>query len=160
MSLINERLYRVRGIANYQFRAAIGHIVFPDNCHVEISKSTRRIRRIFLDAQILATVRAHDGFLVLTIEGARRLHNALPFPKLRVVVIQEIAPFISKGRSVFAKHVKAVDPQLRAGDEVIVVDGQDRLLAVGRASLSPQEMLDLTRGVAVKTRHSTGKQKS
>ncbi len=160
MSQINERLYRVRGIANYQFRAAIGHQVFPDNCQVEISKSSGRIRRVIFNAQILATIRAHDGFLVLTIEGARRLHNAIPFPKLRVVVVQEVAPFISEGRSVFAKHVIAVDPQLRAGDEVIVVDGQDRLLAVGRASLSPQEMLDLTRGVAVKIRHSTGKQKS
>jgi predicted RNA-binding protein (TIGR00451 family) len=113
-----------------------------------------------LDAQILATVRAHDGFLVLTIEGARRLHKAIPFPKLRVVVLQEVAQFISKGRSVFAKHVQMVDQQLRAGDEVLVVDGQDKLLAIGKATLSPQEMLDLTRGVAVKNRHSTEKRKS
>jgi uncharacterized protein with predicted RNA binding PUA domain len=160
MSQINEKLYRIRGIANYQFRAPIGHLVFPDNCQVEISKRSGRIRRITLDAQILATVRAHDGFIVFTIEGARRLHKAIPFPKLRVVVLQEVAPFISKGRSVFAKHVQTVDQKLRAGDEVLVVDGQDTLLAIGKANLSPQEMLDLTRGVAVKTRHSTEKQKS
>jgi uncharacterized protein with predicted RNA binding PUA domain len=61
---------------------------------------------------------------------------------------------------VFAKHVKIVDSQLRAGDELLVVDEQDRLLAVGKANLSPNEMLALTRGVAVKTRHSKKKRKT
>lgn len=160
MSQIDERLYRVRGIANYQFHAAIGHLVFPDNCQVEISKTSKRIRRVTLDTKIIATVRAHDGFLVLTIEGGRRLHQALPFPKHRVVVHQEVAKFISEGRSVFARHVKSVDHQLRAGDEVLVVDEHDKLLAVGKANLSPQEMLELTRGVAVKPRHAINNQKT
>ena len=98
--------------------------------------------------------------IVLTIEGGQLLHQAAPFPKLRVVVQQEVTQFISEGRSVFARHVKSVDPQLRAGDEVLVVDEQDKLLAVGKAHLSPQEMIDLTRGVAVKTRHSIEKRKT
>ncbi len=73
---------------------------------------------------------------------------------------QEVAQFIAEGRSVFAKHIKSVDSQLRAGDEILIVDEQDQLLAVGKANLSPQEMLELTHGVAVKTRHSIKKQKT
>lgn len=127
---------------------------------MEVSKSSGRIRRVTLNSKILATVRAHDGMIVLTIEGGQRLHRLLPFPKRRVVVNQEVAQFIAEGRSVFAKHVRAVDSELRAGDEIIIVDEQDQLLAVGKAHLSPQEMLDLTRGVAVKTRHAMKKRKT
>lgn len=98
--------------------------------------------------------------IVLTIEGGQRLHQLLPFPKRRVVVNQEVAQFIAEGRSVFAKHVTSVDSELRAGDEIIIVDEQDQLLAVGKAHLSPQEMLDLNRGIAVKTRHAIKKRKT
>jgi uncharacterized protein with predicted RNA binding PUA domain len=160
MSQISETLYRLRGIANYQFRALIGHLLFPDDCEVEVSQRSGRIRRVSLNSKILATIRAHDGMIVLTIEGAQRLHQLTTYPKLRVVAEQGVTQFIAEGRSVFAKHVKFVDSQLRAGDELLVVDEQDRLLAVGKATLSPQEMLELTRGVAVKTRHSIENRKT
>ncbi|MFW9830933.1 MAG: PUA domain-containing protein [Candidatus Thorarchaeota archaeon] len=150
----NEHLYRARGIANYQFSDTIGDQLFPDDCEVEISKRSGRLRQILRNSQVLATVRANDGRLVLTIAGAQRLHTLVAFPKLRVIVQQQVASFIGEGRSVFAKHVKDLDPRLRAGDEVLVVDEEDVLLAVGTAHLSPVEILDLSRGVAVKTRHS------
>jgi uncharacterized protein with predicted RNA binding PUA domain len=118
------------------------------------------MRRVQLNSIILATIRAHDGMIVLTIEGGQRLHQSLPFPKRRVVVQNAVAPFIAKGRSVFAKHVTLVDSDLRAGDEALVVDNKDSLLAVGKANLSPQEMLDLSRGVAVKVRHAIKKRKT
>ena len=118
-----------------------------------MSKRTGRLRRVTLASKVLATIRATDGRIVLTIWGAKRLHAAVKYPRLRAVVHQEIANFIAEGRSLFAKHVEEVDPQLRAGDEVLMVDSKDELLAVGEAKLSPQEMLDLTRGVAIKTRH-------
>ncbi len=128
--------------------------MFPERCEIEVSKRSGRVRRISDRSKVLATIRANDGRLVLTIWGATRLHKAAPFPQLRVIVNHEVSSFIAEGRSVFAKHVLDVDPSLRAGDEVLVVDENDNLLAVGMAHLSPREMLDLTRGVAVKTRHS------
>ncbi len=86
-------------------------------------------------------------------EGGKRLHKAIPPPRLRVVILKEVAQFVVEGRSVFAKHVLQVDPRLRARDEVLVVDETDKLLAVGNANLCPREMLDLSRGVAVRSRH-------
>ena len=151
---LDEHLHRARCIANYQFDAPLGHLLFSDECTVDLSKRTGNLRRVLQESTVLATIRANDGRIVLTMAGAQRLHQLTPFPRLRVVVKQEVTPFISDGRSVFAKHVENVDPQLRAGDEVLVVNEKDELLAVGNAHLSPQEMLDLSRGVAVKTRHS------
>ncbi len=127
---------------------------------MEVSKRTGRLRRVTLASQVLATIRATDGRIVLTILGAKRLHAAVKYPRLRATVHQEIAHFIAEGRTLFAKHVEDVDPQLRAGDEVLIVNNKDELLAVGVAQLSPQEMLELTRGVAVKTRHSIDKRKT
>jgi predicted RNA-binding protein (TIGR00451 family) len=149
-----DPLFKARGIANYQFDEAVGEALFPDDCQCEFSQRSGQIRRISLQSVTLATIRPSDGRIALTIWGARRLHGAAPTPRFRVVVTREAAPLIAAGRSVFAKHVREVDFKLRAGDEVLVVDESDSLLAVGKANLCPQEMLDLTRGVAVRTRHS------
>jgi conserved protein with predicted RNA binding PUA domain len=45
-----------------------------------------------------------------------------------------------------------VDPDLRAHDEVLLVDAKDALIATGRALLSPPEMMAFNKGVAVKVR--------
>lgn len=60
--------------------------------------------------------------------------------------------FIAAGKSVFAKHVVEVDEEIRANDEVVVVNTADKLLATGRAVLSAFEMLEMERGMAVKVR--------
>jgi len=151
---IVDPLFKARGIANYQFDEAIGEILFPDECQFQFSQRTGQIRRITLETTTLATIRPRDGRIALTISGGQRLREAAPAPRFRVVVAKEAAPLVAEGRSVFAKHVLQVDLRLRAGDEVLVVDEDDTLLAVGKAQLCPEEMLDLTRGVAVRTRHS------
>jgi len=69
-----------------------------------------------------------------------------------VVASDDAAPFIAKGGNLFARHVIAVDPEIRAGEEVLVVDSQDRLLATGTAVLAPEEMMQIKRGLAVQAR--------
>ncbi len=61
-------------------------------------------------------------------------------------------PFVSAGRSLFTKFVKDADLSLKPGDECLVVDGSDRLLAVGRTILNREEMLSFRKGVAVDIR--------
>jgi uncharacterized protein with predicted RNA binding PUA domain len=152
-------LRRLRGIANYQFNQQIGDVLFPRGCIIEVSSRSQRIKRVSYKSQILATVRANDGRLVLTYWGGQRLHRKVTFPLLRVIVPTEIGSFIREGKSVFAKHVLQVDSQLRAGDEVLIVDEEDSLLAVGTTKISPREMVALSRGVAVKNRHPASKAK-
>ena len=141
----------VQVIADFQFGSGAGRALFPDGCEFTLSR-TGRIRQVTFDGKRLATVRAQDGRLTLGIEGALRLMEALPPPAYRVVVIDEVTEFISQGKNTFAKHVIAADPEIRAGDEVMVVSGDDTLLATGSAVLSGNEMLIFKYGVAVKVR--------
>jgi len=84
--------------------------------------------------------------------GARRLHTAWESPRLRVIVDEDAAPFARDGKSQFAQFMVDADPDIRPGDEVLVVDQTDELLAVGRALLNRREMLSFQKGVAVKVR--------
>ena len=142
---------RVQIIADFQFGKGAGEALFPEGCEVILSR-TGRVRQISLRGKRLATVRAKDGRFTLGIDGALRLLAALCPPAYRVVVSGDVAEFIREGKNTFAKHVIAADPAIRAGDEVMVVDGGDRLLATGSAVLSGGEMLLFNYGVAVKVR--------
>ncbi|MDO9036262.1 MAG: pseudouridine synthase, partial [Methanoregula sp.] len=65
-----------------------------------------------------------------------------------------------KGKNAFAKHVIAADPEIRAGDDVMVVAGDDRLIACGAAVVSGTEMLAFNYGVAVRVRQGSEKDAS
>ena len=143
--------------ADYQFGPGAGEVLASRGIRVEVSKRTGKPRYVYdSDGRLLATIRWSDGFLALTLEGARLLKQHLKPPRLRVVIKNDVRDFVKEGRSVFAKHVIKVDPEIRCGDEVIVVDEEDNLLAVGRAVLSSYEMLAFNSGVAVRVRRGVG----
>lgn len=150
----NSLVRRVQTIADYQFGGLAGTALFPDGCEFILS-TTGRIRQILFEGKRLATIRARDGRLTLGIEGARRLHAILPAPGYRVVIRDDVADFVAQGKNTFAKHVVSADPQIRAGDEVLVVSGDDRLVACGTAMLSGEEMLAFNYGGAVKVRQGS-----
>jgi conserved protein with predicted RNA binding PUA domain len=155
----NSLLRRVQVIADYQFGGNVGTSLFPEGCTF-IYSTTGRIRQVLYEGVRLATVRASDGRLTLGIEGARRLQAAIPAPGYRVTVRDDVAEFVVKGKNAFAKHVTAADPQIRAGDDVMVVAGNDRLLACGAAVISGPEMIAFNYGVAVKVRQGCEKDAS
>ena len=78
----------------------------------------------------------------------------------RVSIREDVAEFVAQGKNVFAKHVTTTDPDIRAGDEVLVVTGNDRLIACGAALVSGTEMLAFNYGVAVKVRQGCEKNAS
>jgi len=149
-------LMRLRAIADCQFGPGAGQALFPDDVEVVRSRKTGRIKHVRHRGELLATVRAQDGLLALTIHGARRLMGFLG-DRHKVVVSEEAAPFVAEGRSAFAKHVLKADPGIRPGDEVLVVGPDGALLAVGRAVLSGPEMVAFKRGVAVRGRAGVGR---
>ena len=97
-------------------------------------------------------MRASDSYLVLSKEGARRLHGACEYPKNRVVVNKDSEPFALDGKSVFSKFVVECDENIRANDEVLIVNEDDKLLAFGKSLLSAVEIEDFQTGQAIKTR--------
>ena len=76
-----------------------------------------------------------------------------PFAKCFVTIKSDVAAFIAKGGDVFAVHVVKVDGDIRSKDEIIVLDEEGTVLAVGRAMLSSVEITAFKTGVAVKVRH-------
>ncbi|MDD1668541.1 MAG: pseudouridine synthase [Methanomicrobiales archaeon] len=144
-------LARVRVIADYQFGAGAGAGLFPEECGFTLSQ-TGRVRQVLLGDARLATLRASDGRLTLSFAGACRLREVIPPPSCRVGIDPSVSEFIPKAKTAFAKHVVSADPGIRAGDEVLIITGEDDLLATGMALLSGAEMLSFNYGPAVKIR--------
>ena len=147
-----DALQKIRSVADYQFGKDVGARLFPDTVRIVYSKNTGKIRHIHLGEELLATLRPTTGLFVLTIAGAQRMMREVNPPRLWVKVEDYAEPFVAKGRSAFAKHVTDSDPEIRPLDEVLVLDNKNKVLAVGRALLSGNEMKSFSRGIAVRVR--------
>jgi uncharacterized protein with predicted RNA binding PUA domain len=155
---VESPLSRIRSIADYQFGKGVGVRLFPETVEIVYSKTTGRIRYVHFNGKRLATLRPTDGLLALSITAARLVAENRGFARCFVTVQNDVSEFIADGRDVFAAHVVKTDEKIRAKDEVIVVDEDNRVLAVGRALLSNAEMKAFKTGVAVKVRRGCAKE--
>ena len=149
---MEDALRRIRSVADYQFGKGVGIKLFPDDVEILFSKRTGRIRYVYLKTKRLATLRPTDGLFSLSLTGAKRIAENAASANCFVTVQNNVSEFIADGGDVFAVHVIKADQEIRAKDEVIVVDEGGKVLAVGRAVLSGEEMKVFKIGVAVKVR--------
>jgi uncharacterized protein with predicted RNA binding PUA domain len=146
---------QLRTIADYQFGRGAGSALFPPDRERTIRRSASgRPRQVLQDGHRLVTL-GTDGRFTLGLAGGRALARALEPPAYRVVVGDESEPFVRAEKNVFAKFVQSVDPQVRAGDEVLVEHERGDLIAVGRAELDAAAMRDFETGMAVMVREGT-----
>jgi len=94
--------------------------------------------------------------LLLEIEGH-------PFPTVRgalemglqkrvVTVDKGAVRFVSNGADIMAPGIVAADPEIKEGDLVIVVEEtHKKALAIGKALMGGQEMVEATSGKAIKS---------
>lgn len=143
---------RVRAIADYQFGPGAADSLFSDKLEFVKSRNTGKIRNVISTGEHILSLRAADGLFTLKKSGAEKLHKAIKPPKLRVVVNADAVEFNKQGKNVFSKFVLTCDPELRLGDEVLVTDEQDVLLAIGRMLLTCDEMVAFNTGIAVRVR--------
>ena len=122
-----------------------------ENFEFTYSRRTGRIKNLFHDKELVATLRT-DGWLALTIYGARLLLCNSKFKQNCVTVRNNVAEFISDGKSVFCKHVVDCGSNVKVGSEVAVLDENGNVIGVGKAILSAKMMREFKRGVAVKIR--------
>lgn len=146
------QMRKLVGVANYQFGPDVGSLLFNKRIMIRCSRRTGRIRHIYLDRQLLATLRPRDGYLALTIRGASILLSKTEKLPNIVTVRDDVSEAIVSGGDVFAKHIVHADANLRPAEEAIVTDEDGHLLGVGRALLSGSDMAHFKRGVAVKLR--------
>ena len=152
---------KVKAISDYQFDPEITDILFrnKEDLHIERSKNTNKIRYIYLKDKILLTLRPSNGLFTLSLLSAKLIIKNTKSPKLRAIVSSEVSEFIKEGRSVFCKHVIDIDENLRPMDEVIVVDQNDELLAIGRLKIPITYVKTFKNGVAIKVRRGINKSK-
>jgi uncharacterized protein with predicted RNA binding PUA domain len=141
-------------VAAYQWGADA--IALFDGEDIDVTHTSSGRPRQVVAPEGRLTTYGTDGRFTLGIAGGRRLDAALDAPDYRVVVGDESEPFVREGRNAFAKFVDTADPGIRQGDEVLVVHEDGAVLAVGRAELGGQGMLDFESGMAVKVRDSAG----
>jgi predicted RNA-binding protein (TIGR00451 family) len=146
-------LEKVRALMDYQFGKDAGALI-TEKARIKKSRATERIRWIYEGKEMIASVRASDHLIIPHEKLALQLKEKFVYPRLRVVMTddEDAVKFVKEGKSVMCKYVKEVDPELRCGDECIVVDGKDNFIRTGTLALSPKEVLDFQRGAAVKVR--------
>jgi 7-cyano-7-deazaguanine tRNA-ribosyltransferase len=148
---------RIEATLSYQVGAQAAKRVLDGDIDVEVSPKTGRIRTVSVDGEHALSRRPHDGLFTLKLAGARRIHEWLPRPFMRVRVTEDSALFNADGKSVFNKFVLGCQKGLRSGDECLVVDEDDTLVACGRLKVSPAEGLDMASGPAVDVREGIGR---
>ena len=147
---------RAKAIANYQFGVDVADAMFRGKIDIVKSRKTGKIRNVISDGEHILSLRAGDGLYTLRPEGAVRILERIPSPRMRVIVNDDSVPFVSEGRNAFAQFVLDADDEIRPMEEVIVVDKDDKFLATGRALLIKSEMKSLKKGIAVKVRTGSG----
>jgi uncharacterized protein with predicted RNA binding PUA domain len=147
----------LRTVADYQFGAGAGAALFPSDEDVRVRRtSSGRPQQVYDAADDRLVSFGTDGRFTLGIAGGRRLAATLDPPACRVTVGDESEPYVRDGSNAFAKFVTDADPEIRGGDEVLVVGEDGDILGVGRAELDAAAMLDFDSGMAVKIRDGAG----
>ena len=134
----------VRATADFQFGSGAGKILVPENAKLG-GKPYRQIVCRIEKEQVCSFI-ASSGSLSLTLSGAELL---LPLKRYWV----RLDASQVKGGSIFAVGIKEADLDIRPGDEVIILNNEDQVIAVGKSEMSGREMCELDRGRAVSVRH-------
>ncbi len=147
-------LRKIRAISDYQFGTAITDVLFEntENLNFIFSKNTGKMKHIYENDNILLNFRPTIGLFTITFHSASKIISELPLPKMRAVVLNEVAEFIRKGRNVFCKHLLEIDVSLRPLDEVIIVNQEDEILAIGRLSMPILYIKAFKTGIAINVR--------
>jgi archaeosine synthase len=134
----------VRATADFQFGSGAGKILVPDKAKLG-GKPYRQIVCRIEKEQVCSFI-ADSGSLSLTLAGAKLLA-----PLNRYWVRLDASQV--KGGSIFAVGINEADSDIRPGDEVIIINNDNEVIAVGKSEMSGREMCELSRGRAVSIRH-------
>ena len=139
----------------YSLDALFGNGVsknLPKNTEMTFSRKTGRMRTVSHKGKLLCTLRI-DGGLAISPYFAQILLKSKTFRENCVEINKDAAPFVKEGRSVFCKHVVWCGKKVRISADTPILF-KNKVIAVGKAVLSCEMILDFNRGVAVKVRDS------
>ncbi len=132
-------LNELRSVAKYQFGAEAEGMITDD-----VVAKGRYHRTLYSNGKTVALLNRDVGLYALNLEGGRRL------AELGIHVVE--IDFDLKTNSLFAPGIVNADSSILPKDEVVVVRN-DEVVAVGKAVLTGNEMVESRNGIGVKIRH-------
>jgi uncharacterized protein with predicted RNA binding PUA domain len=138
----------------YQIDALFGKgvsAILPNEISFTYSRKTGRIKSFGVNEELVGTLRS-DGGIALSILGASIFMKSNDFKQNCIVPIDDALPFVSEGRSLFCKHVEWFGSNINIGSEVVVIDKNKGVLAVGKSVVSQSQLRSRIGDVAVKIR--------
>lgn len=138
---VREKLINgLKNLAIYQFGPGAESLI-PSDCHVK----GRYHKRIFTsNGEQIAALLMDNGLFSLNLEGGIKLSEI----GTKWVNIG----FELKTNTLFAPGVDDADPNIVPKDEVVILN-KGKFVGVGKAILSGEEMVNASKGVAVRVRH-------
>ncbi len=145
----------IRDILDRDYGQGAGASVIPDGHPVILSKAPGldRMDEVVIDGQVIATMRYDIGTgwrFVARMQGAYRIGAC--YTKGYVACDPAAAPFVRESKNLMAPGVVDADPDIKPGDEIIIVTGDREVVATGVARMTGPEMVAADKGMAVKTR--------
>jgi archaeosine synthase len=127
----------LRKVADVQFGLGAGKALICEGARV-------RRGRIFYKGEQVAAISERHGYLALTLRGGELLRDFSGY-------VVELS-FFPKSNNIFTPGIEHAGEDIRPGDEVIVVYG-DEVVGVGKALLNGSELAKAERGLGVVLRH-------
>ncbi|MDA4128376.1 MAG: queuine tRNA-ribosyltransferase [Thaumarchaeota archaeon] len=139
---------------DYSFGKGVSSALPKDGLKLIYSRKSGRVKQVLYNGKNFATMKP-NGAIALSVYGATLLRRRKPFLKNCVIVTDDAAEFVRRGKSVFCKFVKSAGDNVLARSEVTVLDGDGRVLGVGKAIVPGSVMRGFKSGVAVKVREGS-----
>ncbi|MBE6520461.1 MAG: 3'-phosphoadenosine 5'-phosphosulfate sulfotransferase [Thermoplasmata archaeon] len=145
----------IRDVLDRDYGKGTGRSVLPDGHIVILSKAPGldRMDEVIIDGSVIATMRYDMGSgwkFVSRMQGAYRIGDG--YTKGYVVCDPSAVPFVRESKNLMAPGVVDADPDIKPGDEIIIVTAEREVIATGMARMTGPEMVAADKGMAVKTR--------
>ncbi|MCQ2086129.1 MAG: phosphoadenosine phosphosulfate reductase family protein [archaeon] len=145
----------IREIVDSQYGNGVGLFIIPENHIVLLNKmpSLDRMDEIIIDGKPIASIRFDLGKGWVFINRMQSAMRMAPSIKKGYVVCDPTAVvFIQNSKNLMAPGVTDASPEVKKGDEVVIVTPDRSVVGTGIAKMSAEEMIKTSRGVAVKTK--------
>ena len=138
----------IRSILDRDYGEGTGQAVLPEGHIVILSKAPAldRMDEVIVDGAVVASLRYDMGSgwkFVSRMQGAYKGY---------VVCDPGAVPFVRESKNLMAPGVVDADPDIKPGDEILIVTAEREVVATGMARMTGPEMVAADKGVAVKTR--------
>lgn len=145
----------IRDLVDRQFGEGSGLALLPEGHVVLLNKapSLDRMDEIIIDGRTIASIRYDLGkkwVFINRMQSAMRISKVMT--KGYVVIDPAAIKFVQESKNLMAPGVIDASPDVKDGDEVVIITKERVAIATGTARMSAKEMISSDHGMAVRTK--------